>query len=45
MLWLKAAGLPLRGRRREMRYETSLLAYQAANEAHGLAMAQEALVR
>jgi LysR family glycine cleavage system transcriptional activator len=44
-LWLKAAGFPLNARRREMRYETSLLAYQAAIEGHGLAIAQEALVR
>lgn len=44
-LWLKAAGFPLNARRREMRYETSLLAYQAAIEGHGLAVAQEALVR
>ncbi|EKS71103.1 MULTISPECIES: LysR substrate-binding domain-containing protein [Caballeronia] len=44
-LWLKAAGLPLSGRRREMRYETSLLAYQAAIEGHGVAIAQKALVR
>lgn len=44
-LWLRAAGLPVRGRRREMRYETSLLAYQAAIEGHGFAIAQEALVR
>ncbi|MCI3208052.1 MULTISPECIES: LysR substrate-binding domain-containing protein [Pandoraea] len=44
-LWLKAAGMPLNARRREMRYETSLLAYQAAIEGHGVAIAQEALVR
>lgn len=44
-LWLKAAGLPLNARRREMRYETSLLAYQAAIEGHGVAIAQKALVR
>ncbi len=43
-LWLKAAGLPLRKDRREMRYETSLLAYQAALEGHGIAIAQRALV-
>lgn len=43
-LWLKAAGMPLNPRRREMRYETSLLAYQAAIEGHGVAIAQEALV-
>lgn len=44
-LWLKAARFPLDASRREMRYETSLLAYQAAIEGHGLAIAQEALVR
>ncbi|WP_250517027.1 LysR substrate-binding domain-containing protein [Caballeronia sp. INDeC2] len=44
-LWLKAAGLALDGRRREMRYETSLLAYQAAIEGHGVAIAQKALVQ
>jgi LysR family glycine cleavage system transcriptional activator len=43
-LWLKAAGLPVRPDRREMRYETSLLAYQAAVEGHGVAIAQRALV-
>lgn len=44
-LWMKAAGFALDGRRREMRYETSLLAYQAAIEGHGVAIAQKALVR
>ena len=43
-LWLKAAGVsglnPFMG----MKYETSLLAYQAAAEGHGVAVAQEALV-
>lgn len=44
-LWLKGAGIPSNAGRREMRYETSLLAYQAAIEGHGVAIAQEALVR
>lgn len=44
-LWMEAAGFALEGRRREMRYETSLLAYQAAIEGHGVAIAQKALVR
>jgi LysR family glycine cleavage system transcriptional activator len=43
-LWLKAAGLPHLKHRRQMRYETSLLAYQAALEGHGVAIAQRALV-
>jgi len=44
-LWLKEAGMLPNTGRREMRYETSLLAYQAAIEGHGIAIAQEALVR
>ncbi|WP_345815747.1 LysR substrate-binding domain-containing protein [Paraburkholderia sp. PREW-6R] len=44
-LWLKGAGISPNAGRREMRYETSLLAYQAAIEGHGIAIAQEALVR
>lgn len=43
-LWLKAAGMPVKPGGREMRYETSLLAYQAAIEGHGVAIAQRALV-
>jgi LysR family glycine cleavage system transcriptional activator len=43
-LWLKAAGLPVSGALRGMRYETSLLAYQAAIEGHGVAIAQKALI-
>jgi LysR family glycine cleavage system transcriptional activator len=44
-LWLKAAGIPEESGRRSMHYETSLLAYQAAAEGHGVAIAQKALVR
>lgn len=44
-LWLKAAGFADDINRREMHYETSLLAYQAAVEGHGVAIAQRALVR
>ncbi|WP_144107536.1 LysR substrate-binding domain-containing protein [Paraburkholderia sp. BCC1886] len=44
-LWLQGAGMPSSAGRREMRYETSLLTYQAAIEGHGVAIAQEALVR
>ncbi len=43
-LWLKAAGLSGINAQRGMRYETSLLAYQAAIEGHGVAIAQRALV-
>ncbi|WP_186160851.1 LysR substrate-binding domain-containing protein [Burkholderia gladioli] len=45
LLWLEASGRPPHPARRGMRYETSLLAYQAAIEGHGIAIAQEALVR
>lgn len=44
-LWLEAAGFPLHVKRPAMRYETSLLAYQAAIEGHGVAIAQKALIR
>ncbi|MDR5817274.1 MULTISPECIES: LysR substrate-binding domain-containing protein [unclassified Caballeronia] len=44
-IWMEAAGFARDPRRREMRYETSLLAYQAAIEGHGVAVAQKALVR
>jgi LysR family glycine cleavage system transcriptional activator len=43
-LWLRAAGLRGVDASRGMKYETSLLAYQAALEGHGVAIAQEALV-
>lgn len=43
-LWLKAAGVTSVNPYRGMKYETSLLAYQAALEGHGIAMAQRALV-
>ncbi|MDE2289485.1 MAG: LysR family transcriptional regulator [Burkholderiales bacterium] len=43
-LWLTAAGLTRINAQRGMRYETSLLAYQAAIEGHGVAIAQKALV-
>ena len=43
-LWLRAAGLRRVDPARGMKYETSLLAYQAALEGHGVAIAQRALV-
>ncbi|OZI25964.1 LysR family transcriptional regulator [Bordetella genomosp. 9] len=43
-LWLRAAGRTLVDSSRGMKYETSLLAYQAALEGHGIAIAQKALV-
>ncbi|RDK05736.1 LysR substrate-binding domain-containing protein [Cupriavidus lacunae] len=43
-LWLKFAGFSTANTNRGMRYETSLLAYQAAVEGHGVAIAQKALV-
>jgi LysR family glycine cleavage system transcriptional activator len=42
--WLQAAGQPRINAYRGMKYETSLLAYQAAMEGHGVAIAQRALV-
>lgn len=42
--WLAAAGLSRINGYRGMKYETSLLAYQAAIEGHGVALAQRALV-
>ncbi|MET3515116.1 LysR family glycine cleavage system transcriptional activator [Pseudacidovorax sp. 1753] len=42
--WLKAAGAADVNPYRGMKYETSLLAYQAALEGHGVAIAQQALV-
>ncbi|QRQ84282.1 LysR substrate-binding domain-containing protein [Cupriavidus oxalaticus] len=44
VLWLEAAGLRNIDPSRGMKYETSLLAYQAAAEGHGVAMAQKELV-
>jgi len=43
-LWLRAAGAPGVNAYQGMKYETSLLSYQAAVEGHGVAMAQKALV-
>jgi len=43
--WLSAAGVDTGGAHSGMKYETSLLAYQAAIEGHGVAIAQKALVR
>jgi LysR family glycine cleavage system transcriptional activator len=43
-LWTKASGLSDVNPYRGMKYETSLLAYQAAMEGHGVAIAQAALV-
>lgn len=43
-LWLKSAGDTAVNPYRGMKYETSLLAYQAALEGHGVAIAQRALV-
>ncbi len=43
-LWLRAANLPKVDPLRGMKYETSLLAYQAAIEGHGVAIAQRTLV-
>ncbi|MEF7613298.1 LysR substrate-binding domain-containing protein [Aquincola sp. MAHUQ-54] len=43
-LWLQAAGVTGINPYRGMKYETSLLAYQAALEGHGIAIAQQALV-
>ncbi|MGV9800068.1 LysR substrate-binding domain-containing protein [Mycobacterium sp. NPDC003449] len=42
--WLEAAGIGAAGAYSGMKYETSLLAYQAAIEGHGVAIAQQALV-
>ncbi|ABE46592.1 transcriptional regulator GcvA [Polaromonas sp. JS666] len=42
--WLKAVGSADVNAYRGMKYETSLLAYQAAAEGHGVAIAQKALV-
>lgn len=42
--WLQAAGVDTSGAYSGMKYETSLLAYQAAIEGHGVAIAQKALV-
>lgn len=44
MLWLRAAGLRDVSHTHGMKYETSLLAYQAAIEGHGVAIAQKALI-
>lgn len=44
MLWLRAAGLRNVSATHGMKYETSLLAYQAAIEGHGVAIAQKALI-
>ncbi|ANN70282.1 LysR substrate-binding domain-containing protein [Bordetella bronchialis] len=44
LLWLRAAGRRSVDPSRGMKYETSLLAYQAALEGHGIAIAQKALV-
>lgn len=44
MLWLRAAGLRNVSATDGMKYETSLLAYQAAIEGHGVAIAQKALI-
>jgi LysR family glycine cleavage system transcriptional activator len=43
-LWLQACGAPRVNGYRGMKYETSLLAYQAAAEGHGVAIAQKAIV-
>jgi len=43
-LWLKAAGVAGLNSSIGMKYESSLLAYQAAVEGHGVALAQEVLV-
>ena len=43
-LWLRAAGAPGVNPYQGMKYETSLLSYQAAVEGHGVALAQKALV-
>jgi LysR family glycine cleavage system transcriptional activator len=43
-LWLDAAGAGTVNAYAGMKYETSLLAYQAAMEGHGIALAQRALV-
>ncbi|MFF7056718.1 LysR substrate-binding domain-containing protein [Achromobacter spanius] len=44
MLWLRAAGLRNVNPAQGMKYETSLLAYQAAIEGHGVAIGQKALI-
>lgn len=43
-LWLREAGATQVNPYRGMRYETSLLSYQAAIEGHGVAIAQKSLV-
>ncbi|MGY2284503.1 LysR substrate-binding domain-containing protein [Pseudomonas gingeri] len=43
-LWLREAGAAQVNPYRGMRYETSLLSYQAAIEGHGVAIAQKSLV-
>jgi LysR family glycine cleavage system transcriptional activator len=43
-VWLEAAGLDTANAYSGMKYETSLLAYQAGLEGHGVAIAQKALV-
>ncbi|GAA4344533.1 transcriptional regulator GcvA [Variovorax defluvii] len=43
-LWLEAAGAANVNPYSGMKYETSLLAYQAASEGHGVAVAQKAFV-
>lgn len=43
-LWLREAGVAQINPYRGMRYETSLLSYQAALEGHGVAIAQKSLV-
>ncbi|MBT2303179.1 transcriptional regulator GcvA [Variovorax paradoxus] len=43
-LWLQACGAKRVNGYRGMKYETSLLAYQAAAEGHGVAIAQKAFV-
>ncbi|KWT92079.1 MULTISPECIES: transcriptional regulator GcvA [unclassified Variovorax] len=43
-LWLQACDAPHVNGYRGMKYETSLLAYQAAAEGHGVAIAQKAIV-
>jgi LysR family glycine cleavage system transcriptional activator len=43
-VWLEANGLSTTDAYRGMKYETSMLGYQAALEGHGIAMAQKVLV-
>lgn len=44
-IWFEYVGLPLPGASRDMRLESSALAYEAASSGYGVAMGQKSLIR